>query len=914
MNGASPFSSRLVEASSEITRIAALPRRVWSDEAAAELAVMLTRELKTKAGTMALRPLQAIALYEAMETGGLFGPIHVGGGKCLGRGTPVLMFDGTIKSVEDVVVDDVLMGPDSGPRFVKSTCRGTETLYRIVPVKGTPYVVNESHVLSVKQTKMSHRDMPCMRGGRIRNLTVREFLGESEWFRDNWKGYRVGVEFPSKGTEVPEPYMLGLWLGDGSSNTFAITNADVEIVTEIRAFAARYNLQIRVSSQEGNAAYTYHLSNGPAAARKKKRNIAVAWLDFEGVLNNKHIPDVYKTGSRVERLEVLAGLLDSDGSLAHSGYDYISVSERLADDVCFVARSLGFAAYKRETRKECVNNGVWGTYYRVSISGDVSCIPCRVARKKAPVRRQKKSVLMTGIRAEPIGVGEYFGFELEGVDRLFLLGDFTVTHNTLLTLLLPSVLEAKRPILLLPAALVEKTWRDAQMLKEHWRLATNMQIVSYEMLGLVQSAQKLDYIEPDLIVADECHYLKNHRAGRTRRVVRYMAAHPTTKFVGVSGTVMRKSIRDFAHILRWCLKDKAPIPATEDETAAWADAVDETVNPIARRKLGALLNLGPATEGESDLVRARRVFQSRLLDTAGVVASAKTDGVTCSLRVSALEYEAAPITSEHFTHVRKTKTTPDGWAFAEPMLLRMYLRQLALGFHGIWQPRPPEAWINARREWASFVRDALDESSVLDTELQVANAVDAGVLRTPALDAWRAVRDSFQVQPTDVWHDDSAIQACAAWAEREKGIVWCEHRFFARRLAQVAGLTYYGANGLSDAGESITLVKPGKAIVASVQANATGRNLQCFSTNLITSCPPSAQTVEQLIGRTHREGQLADEVEVWILLGCREHADSFERALESARAAADTLGHQQKLLLSDVLMPDVSSRRGSLWQ
>jgi hypothetical protein len=150
--------------------------------------------------------------------------------------------------------------------------------------------------------------------------------------------------------------------------------------------------------------------------------------------------------------------------------------------------------------------------------------------------------------------------------------------------------------------------------------------------------------------------------------------------------------------------------------------------------------------------------------------------------------------------------------------------------------------------------------------------------------------------------------------ERERGIVWCEHVFFARRLAQLTGATYYGANGLSDSGESITVVEPGKPIIASIQANATGRNLQMFSSNLITSCPTSAATMEQLVGRTHRDGQEADEVTVDILLGCREHGDAFQRALDGARAAADVLGHDQKLLLSDVVMPDISSRRGPLWQ
>jgi len=635
--------------------------------------------------------------------------------------------------------------------------------------------------------------------------------------------------------------------------------------------------------------------------------------------------------------------------------------------------------------------------------------------------------------------------------------------KTLLTLLLPVVLEAKRPILLLPAALVEKTWRDVQVLKEHWRLPTNVQIVSYELLGLVQSAQKLDYIESDLIVADECfvagtlirtasgvrpiesirvgdyvetgeglhavtgawnreskdlydvriennqytctgshpflttigwraardlaigaevvcdvqakvcsedesegrseecflggkrvarvtsverrsaealesrarvynfsvdgpetyvlgggeivhncHYLKNHRAGRTRRVTRYMREHPATRFVGVSGTVMKASVRDFAHILRWALKGNAPIPATDDEVETWADALDKRVNPLARRRPDALLALGGA-DGEDDVTRARRAFQRRLLDTRGVVASSKTDGVTCSLRVSALEYQPSPVTAAHFTHVRKTMTTPDGWAFSEPVFLRMYLRQLALGFNSTWIPRPPEEWLAARREWAAFVREVLADSDVLDTELQVANAVDAGRLKTSTLGTWRAVRNTFTIQPKDVWHDDAALNACAEWMERERGIVWCEHRFVARRLAQMTGATYYGENGMSESGESITLVKPGKAIIASVQANATGRNLQMFSTNLITSCPPSAQTVEQLVGRTHRDGQAADEVTVDILLGCREHYDSFQRALDGARAAADTLGHDQKLLLSDITIPNIDNRKGPLW-
>ena len=477
--------------------------------------------------------------------------------------------------------------------------------------------------------------------------------------------------------------------------------------------------------------------------------------------------------------------------------------------------------------------------------------------------------------------------------------------KTLLSALLPLVLEAKRPILLLPAALVEKTWKEFRELSKHWRVPTNIQIESYEMLSLVQSARKLEYIQPDFLETDEAHYIKNHRAGRTRRVVRYMQQHPETRFAAFSGTMIKSSIRDFAHFVRWALKEGAPVPKTDDEVSAWADALDEKVNPLGRRQAGALLQFGGSS--------AREAFQRRLLETPGVVASSATDGVDCSLRISALEYTASETTAGHFEVLRKTFTTPDGWTFSAKVLLRMYLRQLALGFHSVWSPRPPPEWIEARRDWASFVRDTLPDSESLDTELQVANAVDAGRLQTGTLNAWRRVRDSYKIEPKDVWHDDVALQACAAWMADEKGIVWVEHVFFGRKLAELTGAPYYGPKGLDAQGQSIVNVKPGKAIIASVAANGTGRNLQMFSKNLITSCPTLALTVEQLIGRTHREGQEADEVTVDILLGCREHHDAFYRALDGAEATAETLGDQQKLLLADLVIPNIQHKTGPLW-
>src|SRR5690625_4252854 len=105
--------------------------------------------------------------------------------------------------------------------------------------------------------------------------------------------------------------------------------------------------------------------------------------------NNKHNTHGYKTGSRDTRLKVLACLIDTDGSYS-SGFDIVQKNKRLADDIEFIARSLGFAVKKTKCRKTCTNNGVTGTYYRLGIYGDLDTVPTKINRKKASKRKQIK--------------------------------------------------------------------------------------------------------------------------------------------------------------------------------------------------------------------------------------------------------------------------------------------------------------------------------------------------------------------------------------------------------------------------------------------------------------------------------------------------------------------------------------------
>jgi len=192
--------------------------------------------------------------------------------------------------------------------------------------------------------------------------------------------------------------------------------------------------------------------------------------------------------------------------------------------------------------------------------------------------------------------------------------------------------------------------------------------------------------------------------------------------------------------------------------------------------------------------------------------------------------------------------------------------------------------------------------------MQVARACSIGEQPKDTYDMWQAVKDTFKPNSTPVWLDDYALQATAAWLDTATGgICWVEHVAFGKRLAEITGRSYYGAQGLDKNKNYIEDAK-GEPIIASIAANSEGRNLQrYYSKNLISSVPPGNAVWEQLIGRTHRDGQVADEVTVDVLIECYEQWAAMQQSLLDARYAQDTLGQVQKLNIADVTLQSSSS-------
>jgi hypothetical protein len=495
--------------------------------------------------------------------------------------------------------------------------------------------------------------------------------------------------------------------------------------------------------------------------------------------------------------------------------------------------------------------------------------------------------------------------------------------KTLISFLAPRIVGARNPLLVLPASLLEKTEHEWRAAMTHWLAPKHLRFMSYQKLGRVAGAHDLDRLMPDMIICDEAHKIKNPRAAVTRRIARYMAAHPKTIFVPMSGTIMKSTIKDFAHLLEWSHRDTAPIPLYAHTLLEWAEALDEKTNPLSRRSPGVLLDLmpGAAVEESEDEVRtARQYFFARLNATQGIISADAADGYNGSLEIDAIEYEPNAATEANFEKLRTTWCRPDGWALTEAFQLWAVARMLILGLHYEWSPAAPEGWIAARSQWAAFVRDFLSDPASkrlnIDSELQVTNAVIAGHVSEPhgLLRAWHAMKPIFTPNPIPVWHDDTALNVCAEWLKgRTEGVVWIEHRHFARELSKRTGVAYFGAKGLDHLGN--TIEAHNGPCIASIAANSTGRNLQFrHHSALYTASPSDSERWEQSLGRMHRHGQEADTVEVSALVACKEHLESVPRALESAHVKADMLGASQKLILADIVWPPTHTpRAGPRW-
>jgi hypothetical protein len=341
-----------------------------------------------------------------------------GVGKCHGKGTKILMYDGAIRNVEDIEVGDLLMGNDSKPRKVLSLGRGKDIIYEIKSKGWDSFTVNSEHILVLRNRKKS--------SNKPFEISVKDFLQKSKTFQEQSQLIRTSVEFEKKEIDM-DPYLMGIWLGDGSrTSPHGIETADVEIVSFLEEKANEYNLILKKHINKKSKSDGYYFSSGNfGKGLKLERNYFLNHLKKYNLYNcvEKFIPNDYLINSTEVRKKLLAGLIDSDGYQFHKSYSIATKWRQLGNQIVFLSRSLGFKSHIS------IKNIKGKEYYNVNISGDLSDLPIRLERKKSEKRNQIKNVLNSGFTISEIGHDDYYGFELDG-NHLYLLGDFTITHNT----------------------------------------------------------------------------------------------------------------------------------------------------------------------------------------------------------------------------------------------------------------------------------------------------------------------------------------------------------------------------------------------------------------------------------------------------------------------------------------------------
>lgn len=341
-------------------------------------------------------------------------------GKCMDPNTEVVMATGQLRKIGELRAGDRLMGPDSQPRTVLTTIRGRDLMYRVSGTGGEPFVCNGAHILVL--TCSSDVNETYRKGGSY-FLSVDAYLALAPRVQRKLRLVRAAVEFPESDVEV-SPYYVGVWLGDGSRSNGRISTVDPEIVAAVHDEARRFGMDVVQCESRSGMCPQYSLVNG-----RGKDHVVMDFFRNDCMKDGeKRIPRAYLWNSTKVRMHLLAGMLDTDGHLGSStGFEFVTKWTGLRDDFTYLCRSLGFRA--RPVAK--VVNGV--EYHRVYVTGALHEVPTRIPRKQARPHKRRFPVEHASFTVEPLGEGEYAGITLDK-DHLYLLKDFTVTHNTYILL------------------------------------------------------------------------------------------------------------------------------------------------------------------------------------------------------------------------------------------------------------------------------------------------------------------------------------------------------------------------------------------------------------------------------------------------------------------------------------------------
>ncbi|MFN7491974.1 MAG: LAGLIDADG family homing endonuclease [Cyclobacteriaceae bacterium] len=349
--------------------------------------------------------------------------------------TNVIMHSGEVRLISSLQIGDLLMGEDSSPRKIISLKSVIASTYEVKPVRGMPYITDSQQALilqksiylvnkeghKVKKYFPKYRHFPNRILVTVQNVLVKNSTSLFKCFFL----HKAKLIFPHTPVNI-DPYFIGLWLGDGTRHLTSITSMDEPIISEIYHQAKKWGLKVSINAKQNNRAAAYSIVRGNVAGFGREKNPLFNQLKVLNLINNKHVPSVYLYNSESVRLELLAGFIDTDGHIRHNVYEAFQKSQRVANDICWLANSLGFRSYVKIRTKRIKSISFEGQYYTLTICGDINRIPVRLSRKKVENISIRHDRRYTGFRIYPTHlIQELVSLKTDG-DNIFLLEDGTV--------------------------------------------------------------------------------------------------------------------------------------------------------------------------------------------------------------------------------------------------------------------------------------------------------------------------------------------------------------------------------------------------------------------------------------------------------------------------------------------------------
>jgi len=364
-------------------------------------------------------------LYLTDENGGLvYREALIGvprkNGKALALDTAIPTPDGWV-TMGEVHPGDCVFGPDGRATLVvaESEVDHEADCYRVVFSDGTDVVADARHLWLTDDRGVEHRAGRARVAHPERRLGVRTTSEIAVTVAGrNGKRHRIPVaaalNLPD--ADLPlDPYTLGVWLGDGHTACGRVTNGDSEVWD-----ALPFDL-------------------GPPTAQGMTRTVfgLQQVLREMGLLGRKGIPNEYLRGSERQRIALLRGLMDTDGTISARGScEFDNTDLRLIEGVRELVLTLGWKPSVQQRRATLYGRDCgpkWTVRFTAYSDRPVFTIPRKVARQKAPPITRTRSQVRCIVAVEPVERRPMKCIQVDRPDGLYLVSrGLVTTHNSTL--------------------------------------------------------------------------------------------------------------------------------------------------------------------------------------------------------------------------------------------------------------------------------------------------------------------------------------------------------------------------------------------------------------------------------------------------------------------------------------------------